>query len=44
MKDVGELKARPHQKAVVYDGQLVIVNWSFAYKLIEIQERNLSNS
>ena len=42
MADVGSLTAEPNQRAVVYNEQLLVINWSFPTQTIQVQEKNLS--
>jgi len=37
-----KLTARPNQRAVVYNNQLLIVHWSFVTELVDIQYQNLN--
>ncbi len=41
MKDIDTLTARPDQKAVIYEGQLLIVNWGYSRDSVELQYLSL---
>jgi len=37
VKDINTLTARPDQKAVIYEGQLLIVEWGYSRESVQIQ-------
>ena len=41
MRDIDTLTARPDQKAVVYEGQLLIVEWGYSRESVQIQYLSL---
>jgi len=43
VKDIGTLTARPNQRAVIYKGQLLIIDWDFLTQTIGIQYHSLGN-
>ena len=43
IQDIGTLTARPNQRAVIYKGQLLIIDWDYLTQTIGIQYHTLSN-
>jgi len=43
IQDIETLTAHPNQRAVVYKGQLLIIDWDYYNQSVEIQYQNLSN-
>ncbi len=43
IQDIGTLTARPNQRAVVYKGQLLIIDWNHVDDEVYIQYQNLGN-
>ena len=41
MRDINTLTARPDQKAVIYAGQLLIVEWGYSKDSVQIQYLSL---